>query len=134
VHACVRSDDQESDSVSWTPALAMFCTSLEVVSALCAAICRCCTLYIPCVSLAFKWSADTSGAVVPAFVGHVFAACRRNVIPACVLIPGVLFSSALHVLICVDWRQVRLPGDFKGLDAIVLPGGESTAMALIGER
>ncbi|KAG5181717.1 class I glutamine amidotransferase-like protein [Tribonema minus] len=30
--------------------------------------------------------------------------------------------------------EVRLPGDFAGLDAIVLPGGESTAMALIGER
>eukprot|EP00752_Nemacystus_decipiens_P010223 g9109.t1 len=33
-----------------------------------------------------------------------------------------------------DVREVRLPHDFEGLDGIVLPGGESTAMALIGER
>eukprot|EP00903_Cladosiphon_okamuranus_P009535 g9083.t1 len=33
-----------------------------------------------------------------------------------------------------DVREVRLPHEFEGLDGIVLPGGESTAMALIGER
>ncbi|CAM9683720.1 unnamed protein product, partial [Scytosiphon promiscuus] len=33
-----------------------------------------------------------------------------------------------------DVREVRLPHEFDGLDGIVLPGGESTAMALIGER
>lgn len=31
-------------------------------------------------------------------------------------------------------KEVRLPDQFEGLDGIVLPGGESTAMALIGER
>mmetsp|Transcript_19575 Transcript_19575/g.29011 ORF Transcript_19575/g.29011 Transcript_19575/m.29011 type:complete len:256 (-) Transcript_19575:95-862(-) len=30
--------------------------------------------------------------------------------------------------------EVRLPSDFQSIDAIVLPGGESTAIALIGER
>ncbi|CAM9502178.1 unnamed protein product [Chrysoparadoxa australica] len=30
--------------------------------------------------------------------------------------------------------EIRLPSHFEGLDGIILPGGESTAMALIGER
>ncbi|CAM9552506.1 unnamed protein product, partial [Phaeothamnion confervicola] len=37
-------------------------------------------------------------------------------------------------LLGVEVREVRLPEQFEGLDGIVLPGGESTAMALIGER
>lgn len=45
------------------------------------------------------------------------------------LVESPLFANALRA-----YMQVRLPADFEGLDAIVLPGGESTAMALIGER
>lgn len=33
-----------------------------------------------------------------------------------------------------DTRQVRVPGDLEGLDALVLPGGESTVMTLGVER
>jgi 5'-phosphate synthase pdxT subunit len=31
-------------------------------------------------------------------------------------------------------KEVRLPGHLEGLDGLVLPGGESTAMAIIAER
>jgi 5'-phosphate synthase pdxT subunit len=34
----------------------------------------------------------------------------------------------------VSTRQVRLPSELAGLDALVLPGGESTAMGLIGTQ
>jgi 5'-phosphate synthase pdxT subunit len=34
----------------------------------------------------------------------------------------------------VESRVVRQPPDLDGLDALILPGGESTTMALLGER
>lgn len=34
----------------------------------------------------------------------------------------------------VEVRQVRVPGDLEGLDGLVIPGGESTTMALGVER
>jgi 5'-phosphate synthase pdxT subunit len=34
----------------------------------------------------------------------------------------------------VDAVQVRMPSELEGLDALVLPGGESTAIAKVAER
>eukprot|EP01035_Chromulina_nebulosa_P017297 gene17297-22834_t len=31
-------------------------------------------------------------------------------------------------------KEIRLPIDFQGIDGIILPGGESTAMAIVGEE
>jgi 5'-phosphate synthase pdxT subunit len=31
-------------------------------------------------------------------------------------------------------KEIRMPKDFDGLDGIILPGGESTTMAIVGER
>lgn len=33
-----------------------------------------------------------------------------------------------------DVKEIRMPKDFDGLDGIILPGGESTTMAIVGER
>jgi len=46
------------------------------------------------------------------------------------------FSNHLHVLgsLGLHGREVRVPADLAGLDALVLPGGESTTMALGLER
>ncbi|HEX3081779.1 MAG TPA: pyridoxal 5'-phosphate synthase glutaminase subunit PdxT [Candidatus Saccharimonadia bacterium] len=38
-----------------------------------------------------------------------------------------LHAEALHKL-AVEARQVRMPGDLKGLSGLVIPGGESTAL------
>jgi pyridoxal 5'-phosphate synthase pdxT subunit len=37
-------------------------------------------------------------------------------------------------ILTVNVREIKLPEHFLGLDGIILPGGESTAMAIIGER
>ena len=31
-------------------------------------------------------------------------------------------------------KEIRMPKDFDGIDGIILPGGESTTMAIVGER
>jgi 5'-phosphate synthase pdxT subunit len=31
-------------------------------------------------------------------------------------------------------KLIKVPKDFEGLDGIILPGGESTTMAIVGER
>jgi 5'-phosphate synthase pdxT subunit len=43
-----------------------------------------------------------------------------------------LFSSPTVVWCSVFYEQVRTPNDLENLDGIILPGGESTAMGLIG--
>jgi len=42
-------------------------------------------------------------------------------------------AAMLEELGC-EIKEVRLPADLEGLDGLVLPGGESTAMAIVGER
>jgi pyridoxal 5'-phosphate synthase pdxT subunit len=41
-------------------------------------------------------------------------------------------ETSLHAIGCHNTRQVRTVQDLIGLDGIILPGGESTAMGLIG--
>ena len=41
-------------------------------------------------------------------------------------------EACLHAIACHNTRQVRTVQDLIGLDGIILPGGESTAMGLIG--
>ncbi len=41
-------------------------------------------------------------------------------------------ETCLHAIACPNTRQVRTVQDLVGLDGIILPGGESTAMGLIG--
>jgi 5'-phosphate synthase pdxT subunit len=57
------------------------------------------------------------------------------------LVVGVLASQgdfAAHARMLeslgADAREVRAPGDFEGLDALVIPGGESTTIAKAIER
>jgi 5'-phosphate synthase pdxT subunit len=50
-------------------------------------------------------------------------------------IQGAVEEHANHVLACgVDVREIRLPRDMEGIDGIILPGGESTTMAIVGEE
>ena len=50
-------------------------------------------------------------------------------------IQGAVEEHIHHVKACgADARELRLPEDFEGVDGIILPGGESTTMAIVGER
>lgn len=50
-------------------------------------------------------------------------------------IQGAVEEHANHLLqLGANVREIRLPEDFIDLDGIILPGGESTTMAIVGEE
>ncbi|CAM9563397.1 unnamed protein product [Ectocarpus sp. 4 AP-2014] len=73
--------------------------------------------------------------VPPAGEASVTGQPTRRVMIGILALQGAFAEhSSLLSKLGADVREVRLPHEFEGLDGIVLPGGESTAMALIGER
>lgn len=50
-------------------------------------------------------------------------------------IQGAVEEHAIHAAACgAVVKEIRLPQDFAGVDGIILPGGESTTMAIVGEE
>jgi len=51
-----------------------------------------------------------------------------------IIILSLSLLSSLLLLLKVDVKHIRKADDFNDLDGIILPGGESTTMAIVGER
>lgn len=59
--------------------------------------------------------------------------------PRCVIgvlaLQGAFLEHLTYLRACgAEAREVRAAKDFEGIDGLVIPGGESTAMALVAER